>query len=191
MGRRRMKPACGGCDPQARPSPSDVLAARVHALERLFAHVADTRMRGIAILHPGLRIQAVGFEPVLAADGSSAQAAVGVLVTPWFMNLVWLPLDEAARDALSVGATRDRRVGRECFPFIGAHEDGFGAFEACSLFSPMGDFADQDAALATARAVLEELRRPEPPRPTPAPPAASRRAWLLGRAPATPSGAER
>jgi|APDOM4702015118_1054815.scaffolds.fasta_scaffold02252_5 [NiFe] hydrogenase assembly HybE family chaperone len=166
-----------------------MLMNRVAALEALFAHIGRTRMQGIPILHPGLRVQAVGFEPAPTVDGSPAHAAVGVLVTPWFMNLVWLPLDDAAPDALAVGATRERRVGRECFPFIGAHEDGFGAFEACSLFSPMGDFVDHDAALATARAVLDELRRPEPPQP--APPTASRRALLLGRAASTPPGALR
>ena len=157
------------------------LDERVAALEALFVHVAATRMAGIPILHPGLRVQAVGFE----AEGDEAAAAVGVLVTPWFMNLVWLPLAPQA-DALPVGVTRERRVGRECFPFIGAHEEDFGAYEACSLFSPMGDFADHDAAIATARAVLDELRRPEPPPPVPT---ASRRALLFGRGTSADAGA--
>lgn len=97
-----------------------------------------------------------------------------MLVTPWFMNLVWLPAEATVPTA--VGATRMRRVGNEALPFIGAHEEGFGAYEACSLFSPMFEFADHEAALATARAVLDALRKPQP-----APPAmASRRALLLG-----------
>jgi [NiFe] hydrogenase assembly HybE family chaperone len=147
---------------------------RVAALEALFSRIAATRMAGIPILHPGLRVEAVGFEP----DGDAA--AVGVLVTPWFMNLVWLPLDDATTpETLAVRATRERQVGRERFAFIGAHEDGFGPFEACSLFSPMGEFADHAAAVATARAVLVELHKPEPPEPAPT---ASRRALLFGRA---------
>lgn len=154
---------------------SSALQMRVAALEALFTHIAATRMVGIPILHPELRVEAVGFEP----DGDDA--AVGVLVTPWFMNLVWLPLDAAPTPAtLAQRATRERTVGRERFPFIGAHEDGFGAFEACSLFSPMGDFVDHDAAAATARAVLEELRKPPEP-PAAPPPQASRRALLFGR----------
>lgn len=194
MGPARMNPSFEGHDPASAATRTDasnaaILMHRVGALEALFAHIARTRMQGIPILHPDLRVQAVGFEPAAMVDGSPARAAVGVLVTPWFMNLVWLPLDAAAPDALAVGATRERRVGRECFPFIGAHEDGFGPFEACSLFSPMGEFADHDAAVATALAVLEELRRPEPPRPAPAPPTSSRRALLLGRAASSPSGA--
>jgi [NiFe] hydrogenase assembly HybE family chaperone len=148
----------------------NALTDRVAALEALFERVAATRMRGVPMLHPALRVQAVGFEG--AGDGS---AACGVLVTSWFMNLVWLPLDADARDVAAVGQTRRRAVGHEVFPFIGAHEDGFGAYEACSLFSPMFEFADQAAAVATAHAVLEGLRAPA------ARPDASRRALLFGR----------
>jgi [NiFe] hydrogenase assembly HybE family chaperone len=163
----------GALDPAAQ--------ARVDALEALFGHIARVRMAGIPILHPRLRVQAVGFEPV--DDGA---ALAGVLVTPWFMNLLWVPL-RAEPAASAVGSTRQRRVGRESFPFIAAHEDGFGAYEACSLFSPMGEFRDHEAAVATARAVLDELRRPEPPvLPRPSVTVPSRRALLFGRGSATP-----
>ncbi len=92
--------------------------------------------------------------------GTGAETAVvglGVLITPWFMNLVCLPLRRA--DAtLGVGVTRVRQLGGRPFGFIGAHEPAVGAFSACSLFSPMFDFADQAAARATARAVMWRLR---------------------------------
>jgi [NiFe] hydrogenase assembly HybE family chaperone len=168
------------------------LPGRVAALEALFRHVAATRMAGVPILHPDLAVRAVGFEP--APDGLGA---VGVLVTPWFMNLVWLPLTEHDAEgrpltALAVGAARMRAVGNERFDFIGAFEPGFGAYEACSLFSPMFEFADQATALATAEQVLAILRAPPPPvqsvgaeparavAPSPEP-VPSRRALLFGR----------
>lgn len=178
------------------------VATRVAALQSHFARIAATRMQGVPILHPGIGVAAVGFEP-----GADGLGAVGVLVTPWFMNLVWLPLVERdARDrplpALAVGATRMRAVGNERFDFIGAHEPGFGSYEACSLFSPMLDFADEATALATAAQVLAILRAP-PPAPSaatagaeagsadaaaaadvpasPIPPTTSRRALLFGR----------
>ncbi|TXH61274.1 MAG: [NiFe]-hydrogenase assembly chaperone HybE, partial [Burkholderiaceae bacterium] len=59
-------------------------------------------------------------------------------------------------EALFVRASRSRAVGNERFEFLGAHEEGFGPFEACSLFSPMFQFEDQAAALATAEEVLRQ-----------------------------------
>ncbi len=149
------------------------LDARVRSLVALFERIAATRMQGVPMLHEALRVVAVGFEADPAGDG-----AVGVLVTPWFMNLVWLPLQESA-EPLAVRASRMRAVGNERFEFLGAHEEGFGSFEACSLFSPMFQFEDQAAALATAEEVLRQLRRaPEAPAAEPVP---ARRAWLLAR----------
>lgn len=163
----------------ARPDPA--LDARVRALVALFDRIASTRMAGVPVLNERLAVAAVGFE---AEPGGAG--ATGVLVTPWFMNLVWLPLD-ASQPPLAVRASRTRAVGREQFEFLGAHEEGFGAFEACSLFSPMFQFEDQAAALATAEHVLQELRRPpesepaEPAAASTAEPMPARRAWLLAR----------
>ena len=174
---------------------------RASALEALYRRIAETRMAGVALCHPGLEVAALGFEPV--DDGS---AAVGVLLTPWFMNLVWLPLADPRDDGpppLAVGRSRQRTVGTHGFEFIGCAEEGFGPYESCSLFSPMHEFVDQAAARATAEAVLALLRAPaeapaaEPapapaaaPAPAPAcgsgpgtapPPVPSRRGFLLGR----------
>jgi len=170
------------------------LAARVQSLEALFDRIATTRMAGVPILHPRLAVRAVGFEAV-----DEGRAAIGVLVTPWFMNLVWLPLVEGGC-ATPVGTSRTRTVGHERLDFLGAHEDGFGPYESCSLFSPMQEFADQAAALATAEQVLAILRAPAapdaqspqtapavppdsaaPPSKRPAAPRADRRALLFGR----------
>jgi len=147
------------------------LPERVAALRALFERVAHTRMAGLGLLHPGLAVHAEGFEP--EADG---RCAWGVLLTPWFMTLVRLPLVADAPIA-PPGRSCARVVGCERLDFIGAHDEGFGAYEICSLFSPMSAFVDQAAAVATAQAVLAELRRP-PPEPGPAP---ARRALLFGR----------
>lgn len=146
------------------------VAQRVCLLTSVFDLIGDTRMRGMPFLHPALRVEAVAFEAV--EDG-----AFGILITPWFMNLIWLPFDDAA--ALPVGATRVRQCGGERLEFIGAREASFGAYEMCSLFSPMSAFADQEAARETAGEVLRLLRLP-PPQPD-VPRAPSRRAFLTGR----------
>jgi hypothetical protein len=49
-----------------------------------------------------------------------------------------------------------------------------------SLFSPMQDFVDQDAAVATARAALDLLLTPPAPPPEPAPKTMDRRSFFRG-----------
>lgn len=148
------------------------LAARLAALEGCFRAIQRERLRGLPMLNPALAVQAVDFEP---EPGHGL--ALGVLVTPWFMNLVRLPL-AAGVETLAPGESAPRTLGARRFDFIGAHEETLGPFEACSLFSPMAEFADQDGAVATARAVLEQLRGRPATRP-PAQPA--RRGFLFGR----------
>lgn len=189
-------------------------AARLHTrsaeLAASFATIAHTRMAGVPVLNAALRVEAVGFEvmrddtllaecgdrtsesggPCLGRPDAAVRAPVevaaglGILITPWFMNLVRLPLQ---RDdtVVAVGRTRKHMLRGEPFEFIGAHEPAIGAFAACSLFSPMFEFTDQDHARATALAVLAELRdearaaMPVATANADAPPA--RRAFLFGR----------
>lgn len=163
--------------------PAAALSRRVHDLVALFRSIERDRMAGVPVLNPALQVEAVGFEPAFdpkIADPASRidVEAIGILVTPWFMNLVVMPL-ERRDDVAGVGVSRARSVGSESFDFIGGHEPAFGAYAACSLFSPMFEFVDQAAAVATARAVLTTLRTPvtaAEPAPSPA-----RRSFLLGR----------
>lgn len=170
---------------------------RADALAALFNDIAQTRMADVPVLNPALRVEALGFE--LCRDGEPEKATpvpspdhapdndlpgmTGVLITPWFMNLVWIPLVRLEQPG-RVGRSRSRLVGVESFDFIGGYEPAFGSYEACSLFSPMFEFNDQDAASATARAVLQALRQPVV---TPSvgknrpPDLAARRAFLFGR----------
>jgi [NiFe] hydrogenase assembly HybE family chaperone len=154
--------------------------SRIQALEQVFVHIASTRMRDVPVQNPVLRVQAVGFVPMAQPGG---ELLLGMLVTPWFMNLVRLPATAAGSGAAwpPVGHKASRAIGGETFEFIGAHEEGLGAYESCSMFSPMFEFADQAGAVATANEVLNLLRTPAP---SPAPMAQavpSRRGFLLGR----------
>jgi len=146
------------------------LQTQVARLETVFRDIAATRMEGVPLLHAGLKVQAVDFAPEPEGD-----FALGVLVTPWFMNLMRLPLGTA--EVLAPGQVGPQRLGEHRLRFIGAHEAAFGPYEMCSLASPMFEFADQQAAVATAREVLVRLRAssaqgvPDP----------HRRGFLLGR----------
>lgn len=164
--------------PQLRAAP-----ARIGLLVETFERIGRERMAGVPLLHPGLRVEAVGFERA-CGPGEDESGWLGVLVTPWFMNLLWWP--DEARHAAAPGRTRLHALGGERYAFLGAHESALGAFEMCSLVSPMELIADQDAARALAREVLRLLRTPAA---APAvPPQPSRRAFLRGALRPPPAG---
>lgn len=159
------------------PAPGRVADERVRQLVDFYRRVQHERMQGIPLLNPALSVEAVGFLPQDEGEDGGTDRLDGVLVTPWFMSLVRLPLhahDHAGR----VGRKAVHGFGTERFEFIGAHDPALGYHEACALFSPMGDFRTQAQARETAEAVLAELR----PAPLPeAPPEPARRAFFMGR----------
>jgi [NiFe] hydrogenase assembly HybE family chaperone len=168
-------------------SSTDLLNQRIDALVMHFTRVQHERMQGLPLLNPVMQVEAVGF---VCADLEPASAAVadGVLITPWFMSLLRLPLyKQAHRDR--VGRRVVHALGLEQFDFIGADDDALGYYETCALFSPMFEFSTQDLARDTAVAALREIREgahtPEPVKAPPAPSATpavpSRRFFLTGR----------
>ncbi len=103
---------------------------RVAALVDFYRRVETERMQGIPILNPLLRVEAAGFR---LADEEEDAVAEGVLITPWFMSLVRLPLavqDHAGR----VGRKRVLTFGNERFDSIDAHDPALGFHEVCALF---------------------------------------------------------
>src|SRR5512138_187554 len=151
----------------------------VQRLEAAFGHVAATRMQGLSLLNTVLRVEAVGFDVLPHEPG----IALGVLVTPWFMNLLRVPLSDADAAALLLaGRQAPRTIGGHEISFTGGHEPAFGAYEMCSLFSPVFEFADHETARATAREILRSLRAGERPAAAPLP---ARRGFLFGRSAAS------
>ena len=133
-------------------------AALEHALTTTFSEIADTRMRGIPIVHPDLHVEAVGFR-------AAAGGWLGVLITPWCMNLMLFP--DASGTLPEVEPSREVCVTLPSgdLPFMAGEEAGLGRYLMCSLFSPMEMFSDQASAHATACAVLDALFPPPEPAP--------------------------
>jgi [NiFe] hydrogenase assembly HybE family chaperone len=141
-------------------SAADVVGRLVEYYRR-----ASTRMQGLPMYNPRLEAEAVGFRE---RDGRR----VGVIVTPWFMNLTVLP---SARD---LATWRKGAITRLDFPsgrydFVVSEAEENGLIATCSLFSLMHDFADHETARAAALAAADALfesdapRPPEPPKPSP------------------------
>ena len=126
-----------------------------YALTTAFERVHRERMAGLPILHPGLSVAVIGAR-------QWRRDWLGMLLTPWCMNLLIVPGPESDLVSGVVGSKQVIRFPAGEFEFIGSDEEGIGGFIACSMFSPMHAFADQAAAVATAEAVLVALFEPEP-----------------------------
>jgi [NiFe] hydrogenase assembly HybE family chaperone len=125
-------------------------------LEQVFRRIETERMQGLPILNPALRVKAVGFRHWQGY-------CLGVLITPWFMNLMLLPNEGDDWLDLRIGDKQLQRLPSGPYEFIVGEESGVGRYQMCSLFSPVFEFADQETAEATAeaamRALMEEQNR--------------------------------
>lgn len=139
-------------------------------VQAVFERIARERMHDVPLCNRALRVEATDF---VAWSG----LWIGVVITPWAMNLMLLPGegDDGSFLPLRVGQIHEREFPSGCYQFMGNHEPGLGEYHYCSLFSPMAGFADPAAAREVARASLDELFNPPVPE---APPAVDRRAFL-------------
>ncbi|QID16860.1 [NiFe]-hydrogenase assembly chaperone HybE [Nitrogeniibacter mangrovi] len=158
-------------------TPATVFADDPSApVQAAFARIGRERMREVPLCHAGLSVETVGFTHW---DG----LWVGVLITPWAMNLMVLPGGSAAFAPVRVGHTVEWAFPSGAYAFMGHQEDGLGEYHYCPLFSPMEAFEDQAAARAVAEEVMQSLFA-APVAPATAPGGMDRRAFFrraLGR----------
>ncbi len=107
-------------------------------------------MADLPIINAALQVEAIGFR-------HWQNHWVGVLITPWFMSAVALPV-ERAHDGGQHTAAPLLPAGE--IEFTPAHEASIGDYFSASLFSPMGQFTTQDEARSVAEQVLSELFAP-------------------------------
>ena len=135
-------------------SGCEVKSARCQQFIELFEMIQTERMRDVPILNEALQVDAFGFEE------TDLPFTLGVLLTPWFMNLVLAPQDATQLAGVRVGEKQFHELPAGQFEFIVSYEEAVGPYLACPLFSPMDQFVDQRAALDTAEAVLVEVLKP-------------------------------
>ena len=129
--------------PRDMPSPA-------RALEAAFRRILRTQMQDMPMVNPALAVEAVGFRPW-------SEHWLGILVTPWFMNLWLMPRVLAQWRPINERESRHYVFPAGVFEFIGGRDAALGDYQACSLFSPMFEFADPANARATALAALDAL----------------------------------
>lgn len=118
-------------------------------LEAVFNEISQTRMAGLPICNPALRVQVVGLREWQGRR-------VGVLITPWTISLV-LMAGDAPLDALAAEEKKTWEFPSGKYEFMGLNEPALGTCQTCSLISPVVDIETQENAVNIARQVMEAL----------------------------------
>lgn len=155
-------------EPASDPGEGDDLARRCEAV---WGRIAP-RMAALPIYNPALDVQTTSFR-------RHGLWTAGIVVTPWFMNVV--ARHDGGLDALQSGArvTVDLPVGS--VEATVADIEGIGRIAVASLFSPMDGFADPSGTRHVAEAALEALFGRGEERRAPRATTIDRRGLLLGR----------
>ena len=150
------------------------------ALAACYREIESKAMRDAPICNAALQVEAIGFRE---HDGY----AVGIIVTPWFINLVAASMPPGAAPALPLGPLRIS-LPAGSIEFNVADLECFGRLASCSLFSPLSEFPAQETACTVAQEALDAAFDPNlhAAKPEPRPPL-DRRAFLRGAR--TPHGA--
>jgi [NiFe] hydrogenase assembly HybE family chaperone len=120
------------------------------AVETLVAHyqrVYEETFRDLPIVNPAIDVEAIGMRRL-------DEHEFGVLLTPWFMNLVLLPGSDRW-DGRPQGSTCAIELPGGEVEFIVSHDGHLGTTLSAVLFRSVSDFPDQ----AMARAVAVETLR--------------------------------
>ncbi|MES9928648.1 MAG: [NiFe]-hydrogenase assembly chaperone HybE [Candidatus Thiodiazotropha sp. 6PDIVS] len=119
-------------------------------IETVFRGIEQEQMQGIPLLNPTLKVETIGFQHYQGRP-------VGVLITPWLMNLVLLPGDDDEWSDLKLGEKHQHRLPANEYRFMVNEIEGIGICQTHSLYSPMHEFMDQDHAVAAAENFMKML----------------------------------
>src|SRR5215467_3169519 len=123
---------------------------RVLALLDHFRSV-DAVMRELPLYNAKLAVEAIGFRPF------GTDALLGVVLTPWFMNLILLPIEPTPMDMGAVCKSEIIQLPAGNRTFIVGGADTVGLYKAHSLHSPVLTFTLPGQGQAEARRQLTFL----------------------------------
>jgi len=125
---------------------------RITKLVERFTHIGETGMRDLPIYNKNLQVEAVGFQ-------STDKGWLGVLITPWFINVILLPEQKSAATLpLGEKVTHELVSGEHVFS-VGEDEE-LGHYDFLTLASPNLNYKSQKAACTAAEKALAKLLTP-------------------------------
>jgi len=114
-----------------------------------YRFIYKERMQDLPIVNSALEVEAVGFRVFDVHQ-------IGVLISPWFMNLVLL-LGTDIGSRLKQGSKSTLRFPSGPVEFITSQDETLGPYLTAVLFRSVADFADQGTTRAVALEVMQEL----------------------------------
>lgn len=114
-----------------------------------YRFIHENRMRGLPLVNAALHVEAVGF-------CAFEEHEIGVLITPWFMNLVLL-LGSDIGSKLKQGSKSTLKFPSGPVEFTTAQDEVLGPYLTAVLFSSVAEFPDQYTAKVVALEVMQEL----------------------------------
>lgn len=127
-----------------------------------FTRIANTRMKGVPICNPKLRVSALPFKRV---DGQW----MGGLVTPWSLLVIRACGNPPAWERIPETQVASIALPGGDFSFMGIRDPDLGEYQSCSLLSPTWEVGDQATAEAVVRIALETMLTPSAETPAESP----------------------
>jgi len=136
--------------PLGNKSLDDKSKAVVKKLVAQFIFIEQERMQGIPIVNKALKVQAIGFT-------HWEEHFIGILITPWFMNLMLLPKQGEDWSNLEPSSREEHIFPAKSCTFIVNELEDFGFYKSHPLHSPMFNFDNQQDAVDVAESFLQNL----------------------------------
>ena len=119
------------------------------ALAERYCNILEARMQGLPFVNSQLAVEAIGFREFQDFE-------IGVLITPWFMNLILLTGDDVGADVVQ-GHTINATFPSGDIEFTAAQDEELGLYFSAVLFSSVIDIPDQITARDLATEVMKGL----------------------------------
>jgi len=132
------------CNDEGMEDHSDDVERIVDAYRR----VDRDRMQDLPFRNSALKVEAVGFR-------DWGNELLGVIISPWFINLVLVPGENTDWSAHLHGDKVAYSLPSGVYEFIHGDLEDCGVIQSCSLMSPVSDLQDHE----TAHLIGEEVMR--------------------------------
>lgn len=139
--------------PRRENGDGDPLTGRVETLVARFIAIGETQMKDLPIYNHKLAVEGIGFRPF-------GPRYIGVLITPWFINLVALP--RTFRPQTADGGDGQISVDLPAGPqiMLRSFDPEIGEYFSKSLLSALFHLHSQEDARAEAAEYLSEVMTP-------------------------------